>query len=340
MRWLAVSMLLVALAAPVLAQVTTGNCQVLPPKGGGDGASDGREGGESYADAIVITYLTYTDTGATCDNVDDVTPSCAFSNAPDVVYAFTPPTDVAVSVDLCGSSYDTILEVQDGIGVPIACNDDYCGVQSGIDFVPLTAGHTYYFIVDGYDTSCGSYVFNLVVYGPTCQLECPEGGLQEGEPECGDGYVDSYNGGCNSTPHVFQPVWGSEEGTAVLCGKSGTYHYLDWEYRDTDWYEVFGTGLPLEATLIGEFDVQLILIYGADCDDLQYILVTAPGCESCALSHVVDSGAKAWIWAGPAGYTGVPCGADYLLELTGITPGVISPVGQPPSWGEIKRCFR
>ena len=48
----------------------------------GDQMGDTREGGESWNDAIVIRYLPFSDTGATCDNVDDITLPCAASNAP------------------------------------------------------------------------------------------------------------------------------------------------------------------------------------------------------------------------------------------------------------------
>jgi len=34
----------------------------------------------------------------------------------------------------------------------------------------------------------------------SCVVECPPGALQEGEPICQDGYVDSYNCGCCGGP--------------------------------------------------------------------------------------------------------------------------------------------
>ena len=39
----------------------------------GDNGRDTREGSESWADAVVISSLPYSDSGATCDNVDDIT---------------------------------------------------------------------------------------------------------------------------------------------------------------------------------------------------------------------------------------------------------------------------
>src|SRR5262249_26848825 len=39
----------------------------------------------------------------------------------------------------------------------IACNDDFCGISSQVNDVPIGAGHTYYIIVDGFGGDCGDY---------------------------------------------------------------------------------------------------------------------------------------------------------------------------------------
>jgi len=165
MRSLLFSALFLGLVSSASA-VDTGNRLIPPAKEStGDGMSDTREGGESYDDAYVIPPLSpgdsWSDSGATCDNQDDVIPSCAYSLAPDVVYVVTPAANVDVTIDLCGSEFDTVLEIQDGIGVPYACNDDYCDLQSGIQGLDLLAGHTYYIIVDGYGSSCGTFTLNI-----------------------------------------------------------------------------------------------------------------------------------------------------------------------------------
>ena len=340
MRCLLMSILLVALAAPVLAEVETGNFRVPPPKGTGDGASDGREGGESYDDARVITGLPYTDSGATCDNRNDITPSCAYSTAPDVVYAYTPTEDGMIYVDLCGSSFDTVLEIQQGIGTVVGCNDDYCGLQSGLEYVWMAAGRTYYIIVDAYSNACGSYVLNVYGLGHCCcPIDCPEGALVEGEPDCHDGYVDNYNGGCNSRPYVFSYVCPQPGESTIMCGKSGTYlSGGGWSYRDTDWFEVYGDGGLMVGACFAEFPLQLIFIYGADCSYLEYSLTAVDCCQWTVLGGSVARGAPVWWWVGPSTFSGYPCGADYLLELRGIW--CPSSPAEPTTWGEIKRCFR
>ncbi len=160
----------------------------------------------------------------------------------------------------------------------------------------------------------------------------------EGEPDCHDGYVDSYNGGCDSTPPAFQPIWGDDQGTAILCGESGTYLYDGASYRDTDWFQVVGTGGPLTASLSAQFHAQLIFIYNADCENLQYDYTTGVCVEPMVLEHTVESGAIAWIWVGPSSFNGVPCGSRYVLEVTGISGSPTSVEG--PAWGGVKRLFR
>jgi len=323
------------LASPALA-VDWGNKYIPPAKDTpGDGMSDTREGGESYADAILIPSLPYSDTGATCDNRDDITPSCGYSTAPDVVYALTPSYDSYITIDLCGSGYDTIVEVQDGVGTPVACNDDYCEYQSGIDSVPLHAGHTYYIIVDGYRQNCGSYALHITPSPLPCIELCDP---NEGEPECHDDYVDSYNGGCSSEPTVFQPIWGDGQGLAALCGESGTFLFNGFSFRDTDWFQIVGAGGTVTASLHAEFRPQLIFIYNADCGNLEYSYASGSCWDTLALEHTVESGAIAWIWVGPSVFNGVPCGTRYLLEVTGISGSPTSAEG--PTWGDVKQLFR
>jgi hypothetical protein len=316
-----------------------GNHHVLPPKGDqGDQASDSREGGETYADAVVIPSVPYTDTGATCDNRDDITPSCGYSLANDVVYKFVPTEDAFISLYLCDSGYDTILEIQDGIGNPIGCNDDFCGLQSGIEYVPVITGHEYYIIIDGYNENCGSYILEITVE-ETCELECPPGAIAEGEPICDDLYEDNYNGGCNSDPEVFQLVCPGPGNQTVICGTSGTYGD---GFRDTDWFLAYGTGGLMTASCVAEFPLQLLFIFGTDCLAPEYDTILADRCEPVIVGRNVALGEYVWVWIGPSVFAGVPCGSDYVLTLNGIYagPGCEPTPGREDSWGRIKDMFR
>jgi hypothetical protein len=137
-------------------------------KGSGDGASDTREGGETFGDALVIPDLPFSDTGATCDNHWDVDFSCGYTAgiSPDVFYSYTACVDGTISVSLCGSGYDTELAIFNSSQVEIACNDDFCGLQSEIDGIPVVTGETYYIAVSGFFGGCGSYTMSVT--GPEC----------------------------------------------------------------------------------------------------------------------------------------------------------------------------
>ncbi|MFC1573532.1 hypothetical protein ACFL6M_08055, partial [Candidatus Eisenbacteria bacterium] len=136
------------------------------------GTPDGREGGETISTAIPIGTIPFMDTGNICDNYDDYDEVCPYTGdpSPDIVYSYTPVSDEAVDIDMCGSGYDTKLFVYENgwtPGNPYACNDDFyfgdpCGVWvSKIEGLSLYAGNTYYIIVDGYGGDCGDYVLEV-----------------------------------------------------------------------------------------------------------------------------------------------------------------------------------
>jgi len=156
-----------------------------PPKSnthiGINQAFDITEGGETIGTAIPIPALPFVDTGATCDNIDDYDEVCPYtgSTSPDVVYSFTPGANVTVTIDLLGSAYDTKVYVYDAGLTLIACNDDFhADYTSAIEALPLTAGITYYIVIDGYGGDCGDYLLNVSVYAP-CVVSCPPGGMPE-----------------------------------------------------------------------------------------------------------------------------------------------------------------
>jgi hypothetical protein len=107
-------------------------------------------------------------TGTTLGRANDYSPGtatgCALgTTAPDVVYSITARTTGTITATTCGSSYDTFLYVSTSCGSSTTCSDDSCGLQSSISF-PVTAGTTYYLIVDGYSVSSGPYVLNISGY--------------------------------------------------------------------------------------------------------------------------------------------------------------------------------
>jgi len=139
-------------------------------------------GGDTCATATTIVVLPYSDTASTAAENDDYD-DCWSSGARDVVYAFTPPSDMSVDISLCGSSFDTVLYVYEGscTGDELACDDDGCtsSDQSQVLGVPLRALTTYYIVVDGKDSSDdGNYTLNVSETTPLpAAPECPAGSM-------------------------------------------------------------------------------------------------------------------------------------------------------------------
>ena len=115
-------------------------------------------GGETMATATIIASLPFSDSDNTCGHVQDYTASCGANSAPDLFYRYVPAANHTLAVSVCGSGFDTILYVLEN-GIEIACNDDYCGLQSQI-VVPVVAGRTYIIGVSGFSTACGLYTLN------------------------------------------------------------------------------------------------------------------------------------------------------------------------------------
>jgi hypothetical protein len=303
-----------------------------------------REGGETIEDAVPILELPFADTGATCDNINDYDVQCPFygSPSPDVVYSITPAVDQGISIDLCYSLFDTKVYVFDQDLQLMACNDDfYTGPPCGqfVSFIPevlLNGGETYYIIIDGYGGDCGEYtleVNELLI----CGVECPPEGVPEGEPDLQDGYVDTFNGGCNSDPAVFQSLPVRPDGCGDLCGISGWYLDGAISSRDTDWFEAIGTGEVMAITLEADLAIQLYVIR-PDCDNLVSLAEgQAPSLEPVEVLLPTEAGQLYWIWVGPQEYTGWGNEFDYVLTVCGLEGTVSS---DRISWDAVKTLYR
>jgi hypothetical protein len=305
----------------------TVNGTICPPPAEGDNCNN----------PFVITgSLPATLAGDTTGFIDeyDATGPYQSPGGPDVVYSYTPTSTGLVSVDLCASSYDTKLYVYQGVctGTPIACSDDQCGsdgFKSKVYCVPMTAGTTYYIVVDGYDAAsfgpyvltlstcvaCGSQVTN-VANQPTGS---PASNYNEGEA-CG---ADS-NGGCNATPPAFENIARNQ----VVFGTV----WADADSRDTDWYQ-FTTSAAGTATisLWAEVPTSALLLQG-DCATPDAIVVLAEADADCSapalnISATVTASTTYWLFVGTgistgAIYDGFPCtypsGTQYKVRL--VTP--------------------
>jgi|GEM_PF-846526 len=127
-----------------------------------------KQGGDNITTATVIPDVPYSISGTTVGYTDDYDEVCPYtgSTAPDVVYAYTAAYQHWIDISLCNSSYDTKLYVYENtVGNLVGCNDDACGddgYKSQVTFLEVLQGNTYYIVVDGYGTSSGEYVLDLM----------------------------------------------------------------------------------------------------------------------------------------------------------------------------------
>jgi len=128
--------------------------------------------------ASVTTGSTPFDTSSATDSGEAW--ACANGGAPDAWFSYTAVSTADLSIATCGSAYDTALQVFVGTCgdlIPVACNDDACGLQSQIDLTGLSAGVTLLIQVGGYAGSTGA--------GSLTVTELPSPG-QPGNPSPAD----------------------------------------------------------------------------------------------------------------------------------------------------------
>ncbi|UCG33365.1 MAG: hypothetical protein JSU68_01795, partial [Phycisphaerales bacterium] len=178
--------------------------------------------GDICATAIALSGPLPISTGGTTvgytDDYDEACPDPA--TAADVVYAYTPTEDQLVNITLCGNdsitSYDTKLYVYEDAcpdAEYFACNDDACSTSlaSGVSQLPglsLTAGHTYYIIVDGHGSAAGIHDLHIVLEPP-----CSEGSLFSQPPSLDSGthHSPSDYGLGSSGWRAYENFWGVSE---------------------------------------------------------------------------------------------------------------------------------
>ncbi len=238
-----------------------------------------RQGGDTVESATVIVSIPYFAIGTTAGYADDYDVPCPSASASaDVVYRYEPSVDQEINIDLCSSSYNTKVYVLDAAGGVVACDDDYyhespCGpTRSRAEDVALQAGSTYYIVIDGSFDQSGNYHLAVTNYHPHV-FSPPWYAQPEGEPPLENGYVDTYNGGCN-TPgppqasfHPYDPAMGY---AACVHGQSGWYRNEEgiW-HSDFDWYiiQIYAQG-SLDLTLESTSPCYVYwLEQGWDCDN-------------------------------------------------------------------------
>jgi hypothetical protein len=300
-----------------------------------------RQGGDTIFDATVIGSLPFSDTGTTAGYFNDYDEVCPFSGSTsaDVVYVYSAGSTEAVDIDLCGSLYDTKLYVYDSGLALVACNDDFysgapCGTYvSKLENVLFNAGETYYIVIDGYGGDFGDYILAISGFEP-CVINCV--GTPEGEPDPYDGYVDNYNGGCNTPGFPFQNLAGDNAGNLTLCGVGGWYNAGG--YRDTDWYILtMGAGGVIDITMDAEYPTYFFELYPQDCNAVG--VVQQPIGGPCVEAYMTISGyapgSAVWFWAGATAWEATGS-YDYVCWFSGLDAGVAT---ESTSWSNVKALF-
>jgi hypothetical protein len=305
-------------------------------------------GGETCSDAVALS-VPGSSSGNTCDNANNTDAVCPYtgSTSGDETYVISGVTGL-VTIDLCNSGYDTKVYVYDGGGNLIACNDDFCNDPSGNPYrsyltcVNLTGG-SYCVVVDGYGGDCGDYNISTSYSSgcpEVCDPEnCPAGALLEGEPVCFDGYIDTYNAGCNSTPPSYS-VLPCQDGVTV-CGTGGTYIALGLSYRDTDWYSlnVGPVACNVTACLCASFE-SLLYVLNSDCSNILVLCGPSfgtPGSAVCCGPTAVTGTVS--LFVATSTFSGVPCGSPYYLSVD-LTCCENPNATENKSWGNIKGLYR
>ncbi|MBL8877534.1 MAG: hypothetical protein JNG88_00315 [Phycisphaerales bacterium] len=104
--------------------------------------------------------------GTTVAATNDGTGTCGASGtAPDVWYRYIAPVTGTINLQTCGgASWDTVLGVWSACpsagGSEMACNDDSCGLQSGV-IAPIQQGTEYWIRVSGYNGASGAFTMNV-----------------------------------------------------------------------------------------------------------------------------------------------------------------------------------
>ncbi len=87
-----------------------------------------------------------------------------------MVYAITARTSGTITIDTCGSTFDTVLYAGTTCGASTFCHDDigvdlFCADSRTSELsIAASAGVTYYVVVDGYAGTSGPFELGVTGY--------------------------------------------------------------------------------------------------------------------------------------------------------------------------------
>ena len=181
-------------------------------------------------------------------------------------------------------------------------------------------------------TDCGNLAgswlgANSICSSCPCVVGCPPGATDEGEPTCDFGYVDEFNGGCDSEPPIYSTISLGE----TVCGTSGVFEVPGGEVEgDFDWYEITVGAVELTWTAEAEFPGQIWIIEAeSGCDNLSILTtVQFEECQPTTISWPVTPGTY-WLVIGPTMFTDTSaCGTGYTATAGDPCPADLDDDGE------------
>jgi hypothetical protein len=171
--------------------------------------------GDNCASTLTVAGTGGSYSGTTVGMTADYDPSCGYyTGVPDVVYAFTPSTSGTWQIDTNGSGFDTMLHVYGPpcLGSLLGCDDDAGDGAASLVSLSLSAGTTYYIVVDGYSTT-GTYTLNVTrptTLAPGDNCATSSGFITGSGTWTGNtcSYLHDYTPGCRSTSTAADVVYG------------------------------------------------------------------------------------------------------------------------------------
>ena len=156
--------------------------------------------------------------------------SCSSSgSAPERVFQWTPTVSGTATIQTCGAgtSFDTVLYMRSGVcasgpEVAAGCNDDACPNSTGLFRASritssVTAGKTYFIVVDGFGLSQGNFTLTVTPPGASTTTTTTR-------PPTTTTTLRAAGGGCSS-PTVIAAQGGTfsgtTSGTSTLAGSCG-----------------------------------------------------------------------------------------------------------------------
>ncbi len=187
----------------------------------------------------------FTNLGATT-NDNDAPFSCTSFGTNDIWYNYTATCTGNATISLCGSEFDTVLEVYSGFDCPpttvLGCNDDFCDLQSELT-LSVVEGDQLKIRIGGWMGDAGNGLLTI-----SCTI-------------ANDNCEDRIVVGNGTTP--FSNVGATTDGTPnALCDFFG-----DNDVQSDVWFNYFATdtGLTDINTFGSALDTKIAVYNGCDC---------------------------------------------------------------------------